>query len=111
MSRVFRTRNGHVVVNGPMNLSVRKRRVAKPGRVVAFAEKARRREKQNLGHGLPRDHHAVACVDALAAAALDAEASRRRLTHSGLIGTLLETIIEDDLFDAILGEEVGRCKP
>lgn len=117
MPSVTRERNGAgfwtTRVNGPGCDAVQDhfRRVAKlrnnVGRPVDFAISGprpgqMRRPPRSVGY-LPRNCQIGVRVDELVKANFDAEAKRRGLTAHALAAMLLEIIVDDSLFVAILG--------
>jgi len=71
------------------------------GRPVFFGTGTRRRRVE---HGLPRSACLGGMVDPLVMAAIKREAARRGLAKGALVGRIIETIVDDDLFAAILGD-------
>lgn len=64
---------------------------------VVFTHRRQRRE-----YGLPRNKCASCMVDADVMRVILREAERRGVTRGVLLGNLIETIVEDDMWEAIL---------
>jgi hypothetical protein len=63
-----------------------------------------RRDAQHGGRGLPRTSVLTTAVDAEIMERFMAEATRRGLTRAGLLGAVIENVVEDDLWRAVIDE-------
>lgn len=118
MSRVFRYRGDHgfTVVGcagetAEASAAVRARQPKKPdlpktpGRIVGFAAFQSRRKQVDLHHE-PRMSQLATCVGTDCAKLFKAAAEARGLTRGALLGAIIEAMVEDDLFEAVLDEGV-----
>jgi hypothetical protein len=116
--RVFRARNGagflfnesvgRAVSTPPQtgvrsDINKRMRQRERIGVLVPSNVQSRRRKPSHNGHGLPRTKAIGCMVDDLVSAAVKAEAAKRGIPLAALTGSLIEVIVNDDLFEAILG--------
>jgi hypothetical protein len=72
------------------------------GRRRATLQRKRYRDRRHNGHGMTRSHCLTIAVDPFTNADLSREAKKRGLAKLSLLGLIVETIVDEGLFSAIL---------